>query len=120
MGIDAPGRIDSVMPRFTPNTDDDKRLKDACRDFEGILIFQMLKSMRKTLSNDDIFGKGTGKDIYQSMYDQALAEMVARGENNLGIGDALYQELSKQQKPTALSEPSPLLPISPFVDKTGE
>ena len=120
MGIDTPGRIDSVMPRFTPNVDDDKRLKDACRDFEGILIFQMLKSMRKTLSNDDIFGKGMGKDIYQSMYDQALSEMVARGENNLGIGDALYQELVKHQKPQSLPEPSPLFPTSLSNDKPND
>ena len=120
MGMDAPELTRGVMPRFTPNVDDDKKLKDACRDFEGILIHQMLKSMRKTLSNDDIFGKSMGKEVYQSMYDQALSEMIARGDNNLGIGDSLYEELSKVQQRSALPEPSPLVPPLPLANKTSD
>ncbi len=74
---------------------EDKKLKQACKDFEGVLTHYMLKSMRKTLSGDDIFGKSLGKDIYQSMYDEHLAREIANGENNLGVGDALYNDLKK-------------------------
>lgn len=74
---------------------EDKTLKKACRDFEGILVHFMLKSMRKTLAGDSIFGDSMGKDIYQSMYDEHLAQEISSGENNVGLGDALYRQLKK-------------------------
>lgn len=80
-------------------------MKEACQDFEGIMIQMMLKSMRKTLTGDDIFGNSMGKDIYKSMYDQELAERIAKGDNNLGLGDSLYKELVKTK-----SSPKPNKP----------
>ncbi len=75
---------------------EDKKLKESCNDFEGILIQQMLKSMRKTLSGDGVFGNSFGKDIYQSMYDEHLSVSISRGKNNIGFGDALYEQLKRR------------------------
>lgn len=74
---------------------DDERLKEACADFEGILLGYMLKTMKKTLSGDALFGGGLQKDIYDSMYNQELAENIAEGKNSLGIGEALYRQLKE-------------------------
>ncbi|MCP3921019.1 MAG: hypothetical protein GY714_00390 [Desulfobacterales bacterium] len=57
----------------------------------------MLKSMRSALPGDSIFEKGLADDIYQSMYDQKLTENIARGPNNLGLGDQLYRQLSRNK-----------------------
>lgn len=73
--------------------DDDGRLKEACADFEAILLTQMLKSMKSTLSGDALLGGGLPQDIYDSMYHQALAENIAHGNNSLGIGEMLYRQL---------------------------
>lgn len=73
---------------------DKERLKTACADFESVLLNQMLQTMRKTLSGDALFGKNNGKDIIESMYYEELSTKIARGENNLGIGEALFKQLS--------------------------
>ncbi|MBU0995487.1 MAG: rod-binding protein [Proteobacteria bacterium] len=104
MTIEPLASLGQLTSQSNTANNDDKKLKEACRDFEGILINMMLKSMRKTLTGDDIFGNSMGKDIYKSMYDQEIAEKIARGENNLGVGDALYRQLTKYQKPSAENE----------------
>ncbi len=76
---------------------DDKKLKEACADFESILMGMMLKTMRSALPGDSIFEKGLADDIYQSMYDQNLTEKIAKGPNNLGLGDQLYRQLSRNK-----------------------
>ncbi len=76
---------------------EDQALKKACKDFEGILLSYMLKSMRKTLTGDSIFGDSLGKDIYQSMFDEHLTQEISSGENNVGLGDVLYKQLKKDE-----------------------
>jgi flagellar protein FlgJ len=98
MSIQAIGKIGSLPPKSL-QADEEKKLKKACQDFEGIMINMMLKSMRQTLPGSDIFGNSMGKEIYRSMYDQELSEKIAKGENNLGLGEALYRDLSKKMDP---------------------
>lgn len=88
-------QIKSQIPAENTHAREDKALKKACKDFEGILLNFMLKSMRKTLSGDSVFGQSHGKNIYQSMYDEHLAQEISSGENNAGIGDVLYRQLNK-------------------------
>lgn len=95
MSIKSIGQTGALFQKKLP-VDEEKKLKNACQDFEGIMINMMLKSMRDTLTGADIFGDSMGKDIYRSMYDQELAQRIAKGENNMGLGEALYKELSKK------------------------
>lgn len=74
---------------------DAKALKEACQGFEAIFINTMLKSMRSTIPQEDIFGKSQGMDIYTSMHDQYLAEKISREENSTGIGEYLYRQLQE-------------------------
>jgi len=77
-------------------TDNNKELKKACADFEAMLINSLLKSMRKTMSGETIFGKSAQKDIFESMYDQQIATDIARGSKNIGIKDMLYKTLERK------------------------
>lgn len=90
------GRVTPTEKQQEKVAADQKRLKEACADFEALLLHTMLKSMRKTLSGKDVFGGSLGRDIYESMYYQQVAVDVARGGSGLGIGDALYQELEQK------------------------
>ena len=72
-----------------------RELKEACQGFEAIFLRTMLKSMRATLPRDNIFGQSHGMDIYKSMYDQHLADEIAKGDNSVGIGKFLYKHLEK-------------------------
>jgi peptidoglycan hydrolase FlgJ len=82
----------------TDNPSENTKLKQACADFEAILLDSMFQSMRKTLSGDDIFGKSLGRDIYESMYYTQISKELASEGNGLGLGEILYQQLSSRME----------------------
>ncbi len=77
---------------------EDRKLKEACEDFEAMFTGLMLKTMRSTVPKDGLFGTSNEKEIFQSMFDQEIANSIAHSDNNFGIGDMLYQELSQKIK----------------------
>ncbi len=83
----------SKLTNSASHLSEKKRLRKACADFEAILLNQMLKSMRKTLTNDSVFGNSLGKDIYKSMYYRQLSTDIAQSGSGLGIGELLYNKL---------------------------
>jgi flagellar protein FlgJ len=78
---------------------EDKKLKQACDDFESMLLGQMLKSMRQSVPEDTLFGSSNEKEIFQSMFDQEISTQISRSEKSLGIGDQLYNELKEAKNP---------------------
>jgi len=71
----------------------ERKLKEACEDFEAMFTGMMLKSMRSTVPEDSLFGTSNQKEIFQSIFDQEIANDIAHSTNNFGIGDALYKKL---------------------------
>ena len=95
----------AIPARDNPATDEanrqqkkDERLKQACADFESILLDSMFQSMRKTLSGTDIYGKSLGRDIYESLYYTQISKDLAEEGRGLGLGDMLYQQLNQQSE----------------------
>ena len=74
---------------------DEKALHEACRGFESIFLESMLKSMRKTIPEDKLFGDGNGMDIYTSMHDQYLARNISEDGRGIGLEDFLYRQISR-------------------------
>ncbi len=70
----------------------DRRLKEACSDFEAIFIKQMLDSMRKTVSKSGLMGGGMAEDIFEDMLYEKYAEKMSK-TGNFGIKDILYKQL---------------------------
>ncbi len=77
---------------------DEKKLKEACQGFEAIFLSSMLKSMRQTLPGDGLLGESQGLDIYESMYDQHLADKLAASGRGVGIADFFYNQLKDSEK----------------------
>ena len=75
------------------------KLQKACKDFEAIILKQMLTTMRKSIPKGGLFNKEFADDIYQSMHDEELAKNMAKGKG-IGIGDLLYQQLNGTIKTT--------------------
>jgi len=71
-----------------------KELRKACKEFEAIFTYQLLKSMRNTIEKCDLFHSGQSEEIYESLLDQEYAKLMARSDNN-GIAEMLYQQLSR-------------------------
>ncbi len=77
------------------NKKDQQALHEACRGFESIFLDSMLKSMRKTIPEDKLFGDGNGMDIYTSMHDQYLARNISENGRGIGLEDFLYKQISQ-------------------------
>ena len=78
---------------------ENKRLKNACSDFEGIFMNFMFQAMKKTLPGDRLFGGSHQKEMYDAMFLQEISTKLAR-DRGMGIGEALYRQLQRQNDST--------------------
>lgn len=76
----------------------DKRLKKACRDFEALFTYQLIKSMRKSVEKCDLFHGGQGEEIYESLMDMELSKQMADLSPG-SLGRLLYEQLKGQLEP---------------------
>jgi flagellar protein FlgJ len=75
----------------------EKKLHKACADFESILIYQMLKTMRKTVPASGLLDKMGGKESYEMLMDQKVSEELAK-KSGVGIQNVLFNQLSRTVK----------------------
>ncbi|MEN6464439.1 MAG: rod-binding protein [Syntrophaceae bacterium] len=75
--------------------EEDKKLRKACAAFESFMVYYMLKTMRKSVPQSGLFGNMAGKDTFNMMLDQKIAEKAAeRKGGSLGLQKVLYDQLS--------------------------
>ena len=91
------GTIDNMNARLRDpqlTEQKDKKLKKACKDFEAILTYQVLTSMRKSVGKCDLFRGGKGEEIFQSLFDMQISkDMSDFGPNSLAR--LLYNQLKE-------------------------
>ncbi len=94
--------LNSRMEKLTASAGDlsartrkEKDLKEACADFEAVMLSLLMKSMRNSLPGNALFGESNGMNIYQSMHDQYLADRLADSPSSFGIRDFLFEHLKK-------------------------
>lgn len=95
-----PGDAPRLAARLSPGTkapaapgDFDRRLKEACRELEGLLWYQVLKAMRRTVPEGGFVGGGPGEQVFRDMYDQQLAEGMASASDS-GLAELLYRQMN--------------------------
>ena len=64
---------------------EDVKLRKACKDFESLLVQQMLSKMRASIPKSDLFGSKDKEEIFQSMLDEEYAKELSES-NSLGSG----------------------------------
>lgn len=72
-------------------------IQEGARAFEAYFIQTLLKEMRKGLSSDEESGVGLGKDMYQSLFDEAIAEKISE-VGGIGLAKMLSEKLSRSLK----------------------
>ncbi len=90
--------------QFGRSSDADKaRLAQAARQFEALLMKQVVKSMQGPLRKG---ATGPGRGMYDTLADDALAQHLSRG-NGTGIAKTLYRQWTGESLPGELtSRPS--------------
>ena len=79
--------------RAQARVDPQSSLKQVAKQFEGIFIQMMLKSMRDASMGDAIFDSDQSK-LYRDMFDKQVALDMANSKG-IGIADALVRQLGK-------------------------
>lgn len=76
-------------------TADEKKLRKAAADLEGLFVAQMYKAMRDTVPKDEgIVSGGSGEEIFTGLMDEHLAAETPSHWSG-GIAEALYRQLSR-------------------------
>ena len=76
----------------------EKKLKKTCADFEAMMVFQLLKTMRQTIPKNGLLKSSQGKETYEMMMDQKVAADLAGRGDGLGIQKVLYNQLIQQKQ----------------------
>ncbi|AER65860.1 hypothetical protein Tlie_0114 [Thermovirga lienii DSM 17291] len=81
----------SAPQRHADPSKEQRRLKDACKKFEGIFLAQMLKNSMKGLSSDE--DKGRKGNVLCDVAMEMTGEALAEASSGVGIADMLYESL---------------------------
>jgi flagellar protein FlgJ len=76
--------------------DKEGKLKKTCADFESILVYYMFKAMRQSIPKSGYLKESPGKDTYNMMFDQKIAEELANKGRGAGLQDALLKQLNSR------------------------
>jgi len=100
MNVQAASTTALTQPDVQLAKREDARLRKACKDFESMLVYQMLSKMRESVQKSDIFGSGEQEQTFQEMLDHEYADSLAKS-GGMGIGDILYNQVCNQVKNVA-------------------
>jgi Rod binding domain-containing protein len=81
---------------------DKEKLKKACTEFEAVFINQLLQFMRRTVPSSKPGVLESGKDVYQSLFDQELSNSMAK-RGGLKIGEMVYKQMMRRGEKKAVS-----------------
>jgi murein DD-endopeptidase MepM/ murein hydrolase activator NlpD len=84
-----------LIQETKPQADEDEKLRKACKEFESVFTYELLKSMRRTVEKCDLFHGGQGEEMYESLLDQELSKSMA-GIGPRSLANILYLQLKKE------------------------
>ncbi|MFZ5986989.1 MAG: rod-binding protein [Bacillota bacterium] len=76
---------------------DERELKKACKEFEGILLGIVYKQMKATVPKADLIPSDAGRDIFEGLLDEKLVEEASKNRS-YGLADELYKQLGRHLK----------------------
>jgi Rod binding domain-containing protein len=73
-------------------------LEKAAKQFEGVFLNTLLKAMRKTVPENELFNSGGPTKFYQQMYDSEVAKALAGQNGGMGIADLIVNQFENTLK----------------------
>lgn len=77
------------------NISEKEKVHELCRQFEAVLLRQILNDAQKTVIQSTLTPKSSAHDLYQDMSVNQLADSISRS-GSFGLARSLEQELSRQ------------------------
>ena len=92
-------KVQDKLQSLQNSQDNDKSHKEivsAAKDFEALLLNQMINEMWKSVPQDSLFGKSQEQEYFQEMLNTEIAKEISMGKG-LGIQDMVIAELEKKK-----------------------
>jgi hypothetical protein len=70
----------------------DPKLFDTCVEMESLLMFEVLKGLRKTISKSGFLDGGFREDVFQGMLDEQYALTMSKN-TKLGLAEVMYRQI---------------------------
>lgn len=78
-------------------TVDPQAAKKAAKQFEGVMISQMLNGMFEGISTDGMFGGGQGEQMFRSLLLDEYGKQITN-QGGFGLSDAITKQLLAHQE----------------------
>lgn len=91
-------RPDAIpLERLAQNTTigEQDKIHEVSRQFEALLVRQILKESRKSVIDSGLFGQSFSADLYHDMINEQLAEQISR-TGTMGLAGQLEKDLSQR------------------------
>lgn len=69
-------------------------LEKAAKEFEGVFLGTLMRAMRKTVPDNELFNSSGPTKFYQQMHDAEIAKALAAGHSNMGIADLIVKQFA--------------------------
>jgi len=81
--------------KYNKSVDEKTRLKEVAKQFEGIFLQMMLKSMRDANMGDDLFDSDQSK-MYQDLFDKQISLELGK-KGSFGLAEMMVRQMDKTQ-----------------------
>jgi len=92
-----------------PNISDADKAKEVARQFEAVLLRQILQSAQKSNIKGMFDEDSSSKDVYFDMMNFHMADAITKG-GGLGLASAFEAQLKSQMSPAGVEPPENDLP----------
>jgi peptidoglycan hydrolase FlgJ len=97
-----------------PNVSKEDKVKEACRQFEAVLLRQVLSEARKTVITSSEKKDSNETDIYNDMVNNQLADSISHS-GAFGLAKSLEKQLIRQVLPKHGEQSQPMPAPAPVV-----
>jgi Rod binding domain-containing protein len=88
-----------------PNIPEAEKVKEVARQFEAVLLRQILQQARHRVFQSDLETDSTARSIYDDLLNHQLAEAISRS-GAFGLANALERQLIRQVLPASAEGPT--------------
>lgn len=81
----------------SPPVPDSKNPEKVARDFEALLLKQMIDSMWNTVPKEGLLSGSNEENMYRDMLNQALATSISEGKG-IGVKEVIMKDINRLTK----------------------
>ena len=108
--------LDCIVNHNNSDLEKNRKILNACQQFESIFINQVLQSIRKGYQIGGLFEESNSMDMYQGMLYQKFSEIMSKSMNN-SLAVELYKQIQGKTPEKELFYQPALRITKVFIDK---